>query len=541
MSATIKPEIYISWIPIGKIYLKPEIYATYIPEPEKTNADLLRKVANSETATADLSRKVTQAENNSADLLRNVVANEKFSADTNRKLFVEEIISADTIRRVVQANNVLADTYREVKDTEKVIGDTSRKIGLITVHNDLLRKVNVTTKANVDTCRQVGISEKISADTYLKIGDGSPAVAKTYRKVTNSENFITDTLLKIGVAEKFSVNTARNVANHEKTVADTFLQTSKTEKAIADLWRGLRDFVRVDTFRQVTRSEKTFARTIIQVPYIMRYVVQPKLQNLKKSNIKLLSDESPINAAPITSTLDQYGATAINITLNERTLSDEFRFDITKSPIINSMPNIGEAISGAILDYYFNCIVEETNQTELVMSVNGKYKQEDLLYTWLSLKDIIESAKGESDESASGSTDSESGISIVIGGGGDSEEEEEENSNPSATQLVKAAARALGFNNSNMEIRMDDFKPSNIDGNSAITYADLISNLFSWTSRVPQRQVNVFIRGDKFYCIQRGKENKNATNRELEREALSALNFVSAITVERKGFYINLI
>lgn len=492
LSATIKPEIYISWIPIGKIYLKPEIYATYIPEPEKATADLSRKVVNSTVATADLERKVAINENFPADLLRNVVDTEKFSADTMRKTFVEEIISADTFRCVVQNDKVKADTYREVKDTEKIIADTSRKIGLITVHSDLLRKVNVTTKATADTRRQVGISEKCYADTYLKIGSRSPAVARTYRKVTDSERLLADTLIKIGGLEKVSADTARIVANREKTFADTFLKLANTEKVIADLRRGLRDFVRVDTFRQVTRSEKTFARTVIQVPYIMRYVVQPKLQTLKKSHVKLLSNETPFNVAPITSTLDQYGATAINIILNERTLSDEFRFDITTSPIINSMPNIGEAISGAILDYYFNCIVEETNQTELVMSIIAKYKQEDLLYTWLTLKDII----GESDESTSG---------------GDSDDSEEEDSKPSAIKLVKAVAFALGFKTENTEILIDDFKSSNIDGNSAMTYADLISNLFSWTSRVPQRQVNVFIRGDKFYCIQRGKENKNAT------------------------------
>lgn len=512
----IKPEIYISWIPTGKIYLKPQIYATYIPEPEKTNVDLLRKVTNSETTTADLSRKVIQNENNSADLLRKVVDTEKLSADTKRKISVEEIFSADTFRRVVQADTVQSDTYREVKDTEKIIADTSRKIGLITVHNDLLRKVNVTTTAPVDTCRQVGISEKISADTYLKIGDGSPASARTYRKVTDSETIIADTLLKLGILEEISADTKRTVAIHEKTVADIFLQMTTTEKVNVDLRRSLLDFVRADTFRRVTRSEKTLARTVIQVPHIMKHIVHPTQRLLNKSTKRLLGDEPQSYIGNIASTLDSYGATSINISLNERTLSDELTFDITKSPIHNSMPGVGEAIQATFLDYTFNCIVEETTQTDRIMTVKAKYKQEDLLYTWFDLKDII-AAAGTEDEKSDSEDEEESGgeeggISIVIGGDDDDDDSEEEEINsPSAIQFIRAVARALGFSKNDIEVRMDRFTPTNLKNDASITYSDVVSNLFSWTSRVPQQQINVFLRGGKFYCIQRGKENKNST------------------------------
>ena len=55
--------------------------------------------------------------------------------------------------------------------------------------------------------------------------------------------------------------------------------------------------------------------------------------------------------------------------------------------------------------------------------------------------------------------------------------------------------------------RFQNFTPYNLSINTNITYADLISTLFSWTSRLPQRQVNVFIRGKTLYCIQRGLED----------------------------------
>ena len=42
---------------------------------------------------------------------------------------------------------------------------------------------------------------------------------------------------------------------------------------------------------------------------------------------------------------------------------------------------------------------------------------------------------------------------------------------------------------------------------SGMTYRDLVSALFGWTSRLPQRQINVFIRGDTLHVIQRGMES----------------------------------
>ena len=43
---------------------------------------------------------------------------------------------------------------------------------------------------------------------------------------------------------------------------------------------------------------------------------------------------------------------------------------------------------------------------------------------------------------------------------------------------------------------------------SGMTYQDFISSLFSWTSRLPQRQINVFIRGKTLHIIQRGHEGQ---------------------------------
>ena len=52
----------------------------------------------------------------------------------------------------------------------------------------------------------------------------------------------------------------------------------------------------------------------------------------------------------------------------------------------------------------------------------------------------------------------------------------------------------------------DEFIPSQNFEGSGMTYHDFISALFGWTAKLPQRQINVFIRGDMLHIIQRGME-----------------------------------
>ena len=175
--------------------------------------------------------------------------------------------------------------------------------------------------------------------------------------------------------------------------------------------------------------------------------------------------------------------TAINITLAEKTLSDDFRFDIAE-PV-----NIQDSINLKLLDYEFSWIVEETTQTDLVQSVRGKYSIDDMLYKWITIR----TKKGNTDEAGEDGT-------------GEFVEDDEDSDYFKASQIIKDTGKKLGFEEEDISIAIDDFTPSNIEDGSLMTYADLLSNLFGWTSRVPQRQVNVFILGEKLYCIQRGKE-----------------------------------
>lgn len=474
MSMVIKPEIYASYVPIGTVGLKPEIYISYIPAPGKAATRTLRKVTVSEKHVNNTNRQVKKSEKVSSDVLRGLVASEKTISDTKRTITVAETISGHTFRNVANKNSVHGDTWREVKATERAVGDTSRRMGTVKINGDLHREVEVSTFASATTRRQVGTGEKISADTKQIIGTTEGIASDTYRKVTNSLKVSADTFLKIGVGEKISADIKRIVGVTEKVSADTFRRVGVTEKTVCDIKRGLRAFAHAGTLRQVTRTEKAIGGTVIRVPHVMNYVVESDFDSADV----FVTSESIVN------TFEQYGATAVNITLSERTLSDNFQIEVCRPLEIN------DAVRGQLLDYPFHFLVEDTEQTEMRQSVKGRYNIDEQLYTWFYLPTPRINVGGTEYSVPAGSIVKRSDNKVVL-------------LYPTATKLAHMIAGYLGLE---ADIKIDDFHPSNIDGDNKITYADLLSAVFSWTSRLPQRQINVFIRGGVLHCIQRGKE-----------------------------------
>ena len=378
MSATIKPEIFASWIPTGKIIFEPLIFATYIPAP----------------------------------------VHEKIPADTLRKISKEESTGVDTLRKVGQSEKFSTDTKRALLKTEKSIADTSRKIGITIIRADLKRNVKSRITNSFDTCRKIGVNEIFKADTKRAVG------------------------------------------LREKNSADIFLQIVATEKFIADTLRGLREIIRVDTSRKITRTEKFSASTVIRIPHILKYVVKTGAATLKKG---LLRD----TGTSLINTFKDYGVTAINISLNEKTLSDEFTFDITQPMEIN------ETVQGYLLDYPFHFLVEEITEKDAIRSVKGRYNVDEQLYTWFQMPY------------------------------GDDSDDDTEDYYPTATEAIREVAGDLGLS---ANIHIEDFTPTNLRKGDMVTYADVLNSVFGWTSRLPQRQINIFIRGGVLHCIQRGME-----------------------------------
>ena len=371
------------------------------------------------------------------------------------------------------------DLLRQLNKSESLIADTLRQTAINLTTFDILIKPSTKIFATY-----MPVPEKISADLFRKVTKNESIQVDTLRQIIQREVTPTvtkaDTFRKITRYESFSADTIRIIKIPEKAQADTYRQVTATEIAIADLNRALREVASYDTFRKVTQKEKAIASTVIRVPHIWNYFIKPTLKTTK-----LLA-----NSQSLVNTFKAYGITAVNITLSERTLSDNFTFQTAKAI------NINDAVQGSLLNYHFNFLVEEITQTELIREVKGRYNQDDLLYTWFLLETPTYTfSNGQTLEVPGGhiekSRDSD-GNKTIIG------------VYPKAIEIISKVAAYFGLA---ADVHIDDFTPSNLQGEEKITYFDLLNSVFSWTSRVPQRQINLFIRGNTLHCIQRGKES----------------------------------
>ena len=214
--------------------------------------------------------------------------------------------------------------------------------------------------------------------------------------------------------ETARADTLRRITNQNYAYSDT---------AVADTSRRLLDVARADTLRILSSRDSARADTLIRYP---RDLIFTASENSFKD----------------------YDVTNFSVTLNERTLSDNFTVE-TARPL-----QIGDAVKGQLLDYHFSFLVEEISQQGLIQTVRGMYNVDELLYSL-----VYESEKLK------------------------------------ASAYVSKIANAFGLA---ANVKIQDFTSSR---------SDLISSLFSWTSQLPQRQINVFIRGGTLHCIQRGCED----------------------------------
>ena len=227
-----------------------------------------------------------------------------------------------------------------------------------------------------------------------------------------------------------------------------------------------------DTSRNVTSSCSVHADTLRDIRIVKKITVmgdterrigrcESALVDTKRTLVK----QSRIVAdtkieIPHTLTYAEFrerGIRSFSVTLGELSLSDNIQLET-----VNSL-SIGANVQGRVMDYAFRFLVEETSQRGIVQSVKGTYSKDTLLYTPIHI--YVERAK--------------------------------------VSRYAAEIAAALGLR---LHRLTDDFTPSQNFEGSGMTYHDFISALFGWTAKLPQRQINVFIRGDTLHIIQRGME-----------------------------------
>ena len=157
------------------------------------------------------------------------------------------------------------------------------------------------------------------------------------------------------------------------------------------------------------------------------------------------------------------GMVSMKISLNELTLSDSFEMEITY-PV-----DVLDAVSGQVLDYRYSYVIGETDWQDMTITASGMYDVDRILY--MPMKYSAGSKKHK------------------------------------AGYHAQKIAGALG---KNLNIAIDDFTHSSTWVGNGQTYESIISSLFGWTSEIPHRQINVFLRAadNSINIIQRGHEAK---------------------------------
>lgn len=387
MDASLKPQLWISWIPVGKEVLASKIYMTWIPR--------------------------------GIECLRPQLYGTIIPAFKHR-----EAVRVDTIRQVAETAEARADSQRQVCSTNRIAADTRRTVTSSAIDwtgAKLLRRVAQRNMAFAATRRCVGgIYVCIRCDTYRTLSPNyNIPRGATEREVVTSETVRCDTKRTPGMGNRAAAKTQRRLGRGN--VAKAALR------------------------RTVVARVRVRFDTLIRIPHVLEYVKTSRGRRSKRT------------VSQIADNFRAHGIRSFAVTLGEMTLSDTFQME-TAQPLA-----IGDAVRGRLLDYRFSFLVEETLQRDLLQTVKGTYSKDATLY---------------------------SAIHIFV-------------KEAQASGYAQSIAAALGLQ---LHWACDDFMPSQNFEDSGMTYQDFISALFGWTAKLPQRQVNVFIREDTLHIVQRGKE-----------------------------------
>ena len=160
---------------------------------------------------------------------------------------------------------------------------------------------------------------------------------------------------------------------------------------------------------------------------------------------------------------EKSGMVSISLNLQELTLADTFTLETTDNI------NILDYISGKILDFPYLYRVGETTQQDRIITAKGMYDVDEILYR-----------------------------SINYGPGQKTHRLSEH-----ASYIASALGKKLVY-------CCDDFVHSGTWIGEGQTYENIISSLFGWSSSIPHKAINVFMRaGDNsLNVIQRGHESR---------------------------------
>lgn len=536
-----------------------------VAKTEANNSDTLRKIKTIEKVKVDTKRQITFVQRIKLDTLRKISKEEMFSVDTLRKIRVPdgEIVVKPFVfitwipngrinftplplATIIALDKVGFDTLREIKKNEKINLTTIRKIiNVRKINYDTQRKIILYENINSDTLRNVKSVEILKINTLRKvrIPDGNItikpiafatiiALDKTsidiLRRIVNDEIFRGDTQrhIKKGVC----TDTVRKIVNTRIFSGDTNRNITGYDRFSGDTYRKLREKFSADTKRKVVKHERFSGDTIIRVPYILKYLIEQPAAKAQSKAIRSVL-EKPV---ALMNTLENFGIVSLTIGLNAMALSDTFSLESA------THMNILEGAQGQLFNYKFNFLVEQTSHSELMQSIEGTYNKDQQLYTQVKLdrytlgKSLTEhdiynlrttNEKANLIYGLPIDDDGKITLSSITNISGNRETTFQQYIAPDGHKMsenetrryllaqyafsanyIKLVANALGLKT---YIKIRDFHNTQLENylDNYITYIELLQNAYSWSSKIPQRQINVFIRDDTLYVIERGLED----------------------------------
>ncbi|MBR1730701.1 MAG: LamG domain-containing protein [Selenomonadaceae bacterium] len=263
----------------------------------------------------------------------------------------------------------------------------------------------------------------------------------------------------------------RQVVRVTKIIEDYDLQRTifRSQTLLADTSREVANNVNeeYDTCRNVTKTFEIDFDTTRSLPH-----------EVIMSTIENIGDEP-------TEENDTEGLQSIEINLSEQQLTDRLNF-VTVNDV-----EILDDVQGQYLDYKYSMRIEEMTEQNILKSCQCCVDNDELLYKTLSYKIPKNEQWHRSNQQ--------------------SQQQQELPEMAAASKHLENIAEALG---KQAIIQFDDFI-STVDVDSGgVTFADLIRDIFGWTSRLPHMMINCYFRDDKLFAVQRGYEENliNLTN-----------------------------
>lgn len=266
-----------------------------------------------------------------------------------------------------------------------------------------------------------------------------------------------DTVRRVSAPQIVQADTVRTLTDKPTkdsiVVADTARGISNADTGVFDTDRNTGgDTGIIDLLRDVQTSAGAFFDTL-------RVVGKP--ENIVHDTMRILSNTSGTQSDTlriISAAINTLNPVEVNLNIQKGTISDVFNIQLAHDV------QLGDCITGRILDFPYKMYAYEVDFTGLIRKVTGMYDIDKLLYT-----------------------------PFAYGA----------NTSMTAKDHAKQIARRLG---KLLDFRVNDFYPSDTYAGTGATIQNLASSLFGWAGNLPQRWINVFLRGDTLHIIQRGME-----------------------------------